>query len=185
MCRVILRSRTDPSHPPDLSRRPHSRDPASRASLNPRLATGCSKTKTCANRGMCGLIAAPAPNTAVVTGFNSETEKTTLKVRPLLPSVPSALQPCSQNILAAPHAGKAAHSLVVRSSPPFYSHLDVAMIFPVFLCTREALTTRHSRFGDKKGHVSSYQESQLVYFSVFKFQEWNPRPCPHQQGLYC
>lgn len=185
MCRVILRSQADPSHPPDPPPRPHSRDPASRPSLNPRLATGCSETKTCGNRGMCGLVGAPAPNTAVVTGFDSEMEKTTLKARPLLPSVPSALQPCSQNILAAPQAGKAAHCLVVRCSPPFYSHLAVAMIFPVFLCTREALTTRHSRFEGKKGHVSSYQESQLVYFSVFKFQEWNPGPCPHQQVLYC
>lgn len=45
MCRVILRSRADPSHPPDPSPRPHSRDPASRASLNPRLATGCSEPR--------------------------------------------------------------------------------------------------------------------------------------------
>lgn len=179
MCRVILRSRADPSHPPDPSPRPHSRDPASRASLNPRLATGCSEPRH------VWVIAAPAPNAAVVTGFDSETEKTTLKARPLLPSEASALQPCSQNIMAAPQAGKAAHSLVVRCSPPFYSHLVVAMIFPVLLCIREALTTRHSRFGGKKGHVSSYQESQLVYCSVFKFQEWNPRPCPHQQVLYC
>lgn len=121
------------------------------------------ETKTCENRGLCGLIGSPAPNAAVVTGFESVMEKMTLKARPLLPSVPSALQPCSQNIMAAPQAGKAAHGPVVKCSLPFCSHLAVSMIFAVLLCTREALTTRHTRFEGKKGHVSSYQESQLVY----------------------
>lgn len=43
--------------------------------------------------------------------------------------------------------------------------LAVSVIFPVLLCTREALMTRHSRLGGKEGQFSLHQESQPVYFS--------------------
>lgn len=74
------------------------------------------------------------------------------------------LLPLSERWILMLSSHSTAHGPVVKCSLLFYSHLAVSMIFPVLLCTREALTTRHSRFGGKKGHVSSYQESQLVYF---------------------